>query len=92
MTIREDILAKLTAEPVTKINGEPRQCNINLLEQELAEKTTKIKITEDVRERNEIWVFSSGIRTTGVWISHWQPGSEMGHSGRPQRLQQIHPG
>ena len=44
MTVREDILARLTAELVTKINGEPRQGDIDLLKQELAEKAPKLKL------------------------------------------------
>ena len=51
MMVREDILAKLTANPVTKIIGEPRQGDINVLEQELAEKAAKIKTMEDVVEK-----------------------------------------
>ena len=53
MTVREDILAKLTANLVTKIIGEPGQCNINTLEQEPAEKMAKIKTTEDVVEKGK---------------------------------------
>ena len=51
MLVREDILAKLTADPVTKIIGESGQGGTNTLEQELAEKVAKIKTTEDVVEK-----------------------------------------
>ena len=51
MTVREDILAKLMANPMTKIIAEPGQGDINTLKQELAEKLAKIKATEDVVER-----------------------------------------
>ena len=48
MTVREHILAELTADLVTKIHGEPGQGDISLLEQELAEKAARIQTTEDV--------------------------------------------
>ena len=48
MTIQEDILAELVAEPITKIIGEPGQGDINILEVELAEWVAKIKTTEDL--------------------------------------------
>ena len=47
MTIQEDILVELTAEPITKIIGEPEQRDISVLEGELAEQVAKIKTTED---------------------------------------------
>ena len=53
----EDILAKLTADWVTKIIGEPGQGNINTFEQELTEKVTKFKITEDVVEKGRKFCF-----------------------------------
>ena len=68
MMVREDILAKLTTGPLTKIIEEPRQGDINLLEQELAEKAPKIKTTEDMVEEEK------------KWSGHRQPSGEMGHS------------
>ena len=53
MTVREGILTELTTEFVTKIHGEPGQWDINLLEQELAEKAAKIKTTEDILEKGK---------------------------------------
>ena len=41
MMVREDILAKLTADQMTKIIGGLGQGDINTLEQELAEKQLK---------------------------------------------------
>ena len=58
MMAREDVLAKLTANLVIKIIGEPRQEDINLLEQELAEKAAKIKTTEDVVKKGKKFGFS----------------------------------
>ena len=57
MTVREDILAELTTEPVAKIHGESRQGDINLLEQQLAKKAAKIKTTEDVVEKGKRFGF-----------------------------------
>ena len=57
MMIREDILAKLTAEQVTKIHGESRQGDISLKEQELAEKAVKITTTEDMVEKRKKFRF-----------------------------------
>ena len=57
MTVREDILAKLKANPIMKIIGEPRQGDINTLKQERAEKTAKIKMTEDVVEMGRRFCF-----------------------------------
>ena len=51
MTVQEHILAKLTTELIMKIIGEPGHRHINTLEQEPAEKATKIKNTEDVVEK-----------------------------------------
>ena len=87
MMVREDIFDKLTTEPVTKIHAESVQGDINLLEQELAEKEAKMKPTKDVIERKEIRFFSSGIRKTYVWCSHWQPSNDMGPTRRPRELQ-----
>ena len=47
----EDILAKLMADPIIKMIGEPGQRAIKILEQELAEKAAKIKTTEDVVQK-----------------------------------------
>ena len=44
MMVREDILAKLTADPITKIIGEPGHGDVNTLEQELAKKSQKLKL------------------------------------------------
>ena len=51
MTIREDILAELTADPITKIIGKPGQGGLNLLDAVLTEQAAKIKTTEDVIEQ-----------------------------------------
>ena len=56
MTIQEDILAELTAEPIKKIIGEPGHSNINNLEPELAEEAVKIK-TKDVVEKGCKYTF-----------------------------------
>ena len=73
MMVREDILADLTTEPVTKIMGKPGQGDINLLEQELAEEAAEIKTTVDVVEKGKKFgFFCSGLRTTKVWNSHLQ--------------------
>ena len=48
MTMREDIIAKLTAEPIIKIHGKPAQSNIHNLENELVERSAIIKITKDI--------------------------------------------
>ena len=42
---------------MTKIIGEPRQGDINLLEQELAEKAAKIKTTAEVVEKGKKFGF-----------------------------------
>ena len=71
MTVREEILAELTAEMVTKIDEEPRQGNIILLEQELAEKAAKINITEDVIKKGKKFCFLvvvSGQQKNGAVI------------------------
>ena len=52
MTVWEDILAVLSAEPITEIIGEPGQGDIITLEQELAEKAAKIKTTVDFILKN----------------------------------------
>ena len=57
MMVREDILADLTTEPVTKIMGKPGQGDINLLEQELAEEAAEMKTTVDVVEKGKKFVF-----------------------------------
>ena len=57
MTIREDILAELTAEPIIKIIGKPGQGDINILEAELAEQAAKIKTTEDLIESGRKYGF-----------------------------------
>ena len=51
MTIREDILAELTVDPITKIIGEAGQGDLNILEAELTEQAAKIKTTEDMTEQ-----------------------------------------
>ena len=51
MMVREDILAKLMKDPITKIIRKHSQGDIDTLEKELAEKAAKIKITEDVVEK-----------------------------------------
>ena len=58
MTVREDVLTELTTETVTNIHGEPGKGDINLLEQQLAEKAAKIKTTEDVVEKRKTFRFS----------------------------------
>ena len=70
MTVKEDVLTKLTTEPVTKINGEPGQGDIKLLEQEMAEKAAKIEATEDVIQKVKKIRFLVVIKTTEVWHSH----------------------
>ena len=57
MTVHEDILAKLTAEPVTKIIGEPSQGDINTLEAKLVEKAAKTKTTDDMVEKGQKYGF-----------------------------------
>ena len=57
MMVREYILAKLSADPITKIMREPGQGNIDILEQELAEKVAKIKTTEDVVGKGKKFIF-----------------------------------
>ena len=47
MIVREDILVKLTAEPITKIIGETGQGNISNLEPKLMERAAK-KTTDDM--------------------------------------------
>ena len=51
MTVQEYILAELTAEPITKIVGEPGQGDINKLESELAKQAAKIKTAKDIIEK-----------------------------------------
>ena len=53
MTVWEDILEELTAEPITKIIGEPGKGDINILEAELAERAAKMKTIEDLIEKLE---------------------------------------
>ena len=50
MTVREDITAKLMAEPITKVNSEPGQGDINQLESESTKRAAKIKTMEDMIE------------------------------------------
>ena len=57
MMVREHILAKLKANPVSKIIGEPGQGDIHTLEQEPAEKIAKIKTTEEVVEKGRTFGF-----------------------------------
>ena len=57
MTIREDILGELTAEPRTKIIGEPRQGDIKILEAELAKRAAKIKTTKHLIENGRKYRF-----------------------------------
>ena len=51
MTIREDILAELTTDPITMMFGETWLGGLNVLEAELAEQAAKIKTKEDVIEQ-----------------------------------------
>ena len=51
MTVQEDILAELTAEPFTKIIGELGQGDKNILQAELAEGVVKIKTTDDLVDK-----------------------------------------
>ena len=55
--VREDILAKLMADSITKIVGEPSQGDINTLKQEQAGKAAKIKTTEDMIENGRKFGF-----------------------------------
>ena len=57
MIVWEDIITELTAETVTKINREPNQSNINLLENDLAEHATKIKTTEWIVKQGKNYGF-----------------------------------
>ena len=57
MTVKEDILAELTARPIIKINGELGQQDINILEAELAEWAAKIKTTEDLLDKRHKYGF-----------------------------------
>ena len=54
MTVKEDIIAKLMAVPIIKIDGEPIQSNI---EYELAECIIKIKTTEDIVKQGKKYGF-----------------------------------
>ena len=56
MMMREDILAELMADPMTKVIEETGQGDIITLKQELAEKVAKIKTT-DVAEKRRKFVF-----------------------------------
>ena len=51
MIVQENILAKLTAETITKIIGELGQGAISNLESELAKRVAAIKTTEDMVEK-----------------------------------------
>ena len=57
MTVREDILVKLTMDPITKIIGEPGQGGLKVLEAECAEQVAKIKTTEDTIEKGHKYGF-----------------------------------
>ena len=57
MTIQEDILAELTTELITKIIGEPRQGDINMLEAELTEQAANFKTTEDLIDKEGTYEF-----------------------------------
>ena len=57
MTVQEDILAELTADPIKKITVEPGKGDINILEAELAEQVAKLKTTEDIVKKDENMVF-----------------------------------
>ena len=57
MAIREDILLELTMEPSTKIIGEIRQGDLNILEAKLREQVAKIKTTEDMVEQESKYNF-----------------------------------
>ena len=58
MTVWEEILAELMAEPIKKIIGEPGQGDINKLESELAKQVAKIKTTEDMLKKDANMDFS----------------------------------
>ena len=63
MTVWEDILAELKAEPITKIIEELGQKDINILEAKLTEWVAKIKTTEDLikkRRKYEFLIFVLG--------------------------------
>ena len=51
MTVREDILAELTTDPITKIIGELGHGNRIILKAEPTEWVAKIKTTEDMNEK-----------------------------------------
>ena len=57
MTIREDIMAELMANLITKITGEPGQEVLNVLEAVLGEQAAKIKTTEDMIEQGHKYGF-----------------------------------
>ena len=57
MIVCEDIIAKLTAEPMTKIDGKPTQSDINILKNKLAESTTKINTMKDIIEQGKKYGF-----------------------------------
>ena len=57
MTVREDIIAKLMAEPTTKIDGEPTQSDIDTLKNELTKRATKLKTTKDVTKHGKKYGF-----------------------------------
>ena len=77
MKVREDILVKLMADPITKIIEEPGQGDINKLQQDLAEKAAKMKTTEDMVEKGRKFDFlrvvlgcqkyGMAIRNPAVW-------------------------
>ena len=57
MIIREEILLELIMDPTTKIIGELRQGDLNMLEAELTGRAAKIKTTEDMVEQGRKYVF-----------------------------------
>ena len=57
MIIGEDILAELTAEPITKVIWELGQGDIKILEEELTEWAAKIKTTEDLIKKGRKYGF-----------------------------------
>ena len=85
MTIQEDILTELTAEPITKIIGEPGQGDIHILKAELAEQVTKIKTIEDMADKGHkhgVLVLVLGQTQYGKVIRnetvHWTTPKDLG--------------
>ena len=57
MMVQKDIIAKVMAERVMKIDGKPIQSDIVNLKNELAECATKIKTMEDIIEQGKKYGF-----------------------------------